>query len=73
MTICSNTRLETSDKLFLKMFSKKTILRDTGSHCDNRNENDVSWDILKENAEVPHAMLFTPRPSQTALFEGFMV
>ena len=55
------------------MFSKKTILRDTGSHCDNRNENDVSWDILKENAEVPHAMLFTPRPSQTALFEGFMV
>ena len=48
--------------------------RDTLAHCTNsRNENDGGWDTFKENTEVLYVMLFTPRQSNTALFEGYMV
>jgi len=61
------------------LFYKKTavlsaILRHTGSHCTNsRNENDGGWDTFMENAEVLQVTLFTPGPSNIALFEGYMV
>ena len=37
------------------------------------NESDNGWDTFMENAEVLYVTLFTPGPSNTALFEGYMV